>query len=113
MVKQEERKKMHVKKGDTVVVVTGKESGKKGKIIDVDKKGGRVLIDKINLVSRSTKPTQGAPQGGIIKKEAPIDCSNVMLYCNKCNKGVRVRNQINPDGTKSRVCAVCGADFNK
>ena len=106
-------KKMHVKKGDTVVVITGKDSGKKGKIIEVNPKAGRVIVDKINLVSRHTKPTQGAPQGGIIKKEAPLASSNVMLFCSKCDKGVRVSKKILPDGSKVRVCPVCGNQFDK
>jgi large subunit ribosomal protein L24 len=113
MANEQDKKKMHVKKGDVVVVTTGKDAGKKGKIIDVDVKSGRVYVDKINLVSRHTKPTQGAPQGGIIKKEAPLDGSNVMLYCNKCNKGVRTRKKVNADGSKIRVCAVCGAEFDR
>lgn len=108
-----EKKKMHVKKGDTVVVISGKDAGKKGKIIDVDAKNGRVFVDKINLVSRHTKPTQAAPQGGIIKKEAAMDSSNVMLFCDKCGKGVRIRKEINANGSKSRVCAICGANFDK
>lgn len=113
MVRQIEKKKMHVKKGDNVVVVAGKDAGKKGKIIDVDTKNGRVYVDKVNLVSRHTKPTQGAPQGGIVKKEAPINSSNAMPFCSKCDKGVRIKKQTNQDGTKSRVCAICGADFDK
>ncbi len=106
-------KKMHVKKGDTVVVITGKDAGKKGKIIAVVPKAGKVFVDKVNLVSRHTKPTQGAPQGGIIKKEAALDSSNVMLFCNKCDKGIRVSKKILADGTKVRVCPVCGAEFDK
>lgn len=108
-----ERKKMHVKKGDSVIVITGKDAGKQGKIIDCDTKNGRVYVDKTNLVSRHTKPTQAMPQGGIIKKEAPIDSSNVQLYCDKCKKGVRTRKETVADGTKIRVCAKCGAKFDK
>ena len=112
MVRKKENKKTHVKKGDTVIVATGKDAGKKGKIIDIDSAKGRVYVDKANLVSRHTKPTQGAPQGGIIKKEAPMDSSNVMPYCSKCNQGVRVKKQLNANGTKSRVCAKCGANLD-
>lgn len=108
-----EKKKLHVKKGDNVVVITGKDAGKKGKIINVDTKAGRVYVDKVNVVSRHTKPTPGAPQGGIVKKEAAIDSSNVMLFCSKCGKGVRVKKEIAADGTKTRVCAVCGSKFDK
>lgn len=106
-------KKMHIKTGDQVVIITGKDTGKKGKVISVDAKGGRVYVDKLNLVSRHTKPTQGAPQGGIIKKEAPLDASNVMLFCSKCDKGVRIKKEIAADGNKYRVCAVCGSRFDK
>ena len=108
-----EKKKIHVKKGDTVVVITGKDAGQKGKIIDVDTKNGRVYVEQLNMVSRHTKPTQAAPQGGIVKKEAPIDASNVMPFCDKCGKGVRIKKQLNADGTKIRQCAVCGASFDK
>lgn len=108
-----EKKKMHVKKGDNVVIITGKDAGKQGKIIDVDAKHGRVYVDKLNLVSRHTKPTPGAPQGGIVKQEASLDSSNVMPYCSKCGKGVRVKTLVNQDGSKSRVCAKCGANLDK
>ena len=108
-----EKKKMHVRKGDTVVVITGKDAGKKGKIIDVDATHGRVFVDKVNLVSRHTKPTQAAPQGGIIKKEAAKNISILMIFCDKCGKGVRIRKQIDSNGNKSRVCAVCGANLDK
>lgn len=108
-----DKKKMHVKKGDNVVVISGKDSGKQGKIIDVDTKNGRVYVDKVNLVSRHTKPTQAAPQGGIIKKEAAMDSSNVMPFCSNCGKGVRVKKSTLSDGTKARVCAICGASFDK
>ena len=107
-----EKKKMHVKKGDTVIVITGKDAGKKGKIIDVDAAYGRVFVDKINLVSRHTKPTQAAPQGGIIKKEGAIDASNVMLVCSKCNKATRIAYKILPDGKKVRVCKKCDAQID-
>ena len=113
MSKETVKPKMHVKKGDNVVVVSGKDAGKKGKIIDVDAKNGRVYVDKINLVSRHTKPTQGAPQGGIVKKEAALHSSNVMMFCNKCGQGVRMAKEMLPDGQKVRVCVKCGAHFDK
>ena len=113
MAMEQVRKKLHIKKGDTVIVATGKDRGKKGKIIDVDAKKGRVFVDKVNLVSRHTKPTPGAPQGGIVKKEASLDSSNVMIYCSKCDQGVRVKKQIDADGNKTRVCAKCGANLDK
>jgi len=113
MAKETERPKMHVKKGDSVVVISGKDSGKRGKIIDVDAKQGRVYIDKVNVVSRHTKPTKGAPQGGIVKQEASVNSSNVMLYCSRCGQGVRVRKEIQGNGSKIRICAKCGSPFDK
>jgi len=113
MAKEAIKPKMHVKKGDNVVVISGKDAGKKGKIIDVDAKKGRVYVDKVNVVSRHTKPTKGAPQGGIVKKEAALHSSNVMIFCNKCGKGVRVAKEILADGQKVRICSKCGARFDK
>lgn len=107
-----EKAKMHVKKGDNVVVITGKDAGLTGKIIDVNSKAGRVFVEKANMVSRHTKPTQASPQGGIVKKESAIDSSNVMPYCSKCKKGVRIKKKIEGD-KKQRVCAVCGTSFDK
>ncbi|MCL2678326.1 MAG: 50S ribosomal protein L24 [Clostridiales bacterium] len=116
MNKTDEYPKIHVKKGDVVMVISGKDSGKKGKILSVETKSGRVYVDKVNVVSRHTKPTQSQPRGGIIKKEAAIHSSNVMLYCDKCRKGVRVKKEIVFDGTKERrlrKCASCGELFDK
>ena len=108
-----EKSKMHVKTGDAVMVISGKDAGKKGKILSVDSKAGRVYVDKVNIVKRHTKPTQGAPQGGIIKKEAAIDSSNVMIFCSKCNKAVRVKKTFLDSGKKIRACAKCGESFDK
>ena len=117
MNKTDEYPKIHVKKGDVVVVISGDDAGKKPrKILSVDAKSGRVYVDKVNVVSRHTKPTQSQPRGGIIKKEAAIHSSNVMLYCDKCKKGVRVKKEIIPDGEKVRrlrKCASCGELFDK
>ena len=108
-----EKKKIHVKTGDQVVVISGKDASAQGKVLSVEGKSGRVVVEKVNMISRHTKPTQANPQGGIIRKEAPIDSSNVMLYCPKCNKGVRVKKQLLADGKKIRVCAICGNPFDK
>ncbi|MCR4963164.1 MAG: 50S ribosomal protein L24 [Firmicutes bacterium] len=113
MATKNEKSKMHVKTGDQVVVIAGKDKGKTGKVINVDTKNGRVYVDKVNLVSRHSRPTKAAPQGGIIKKEAALDSSNVMLFCSKCNQGVRVKKEVMDDGKKMRVCAKCGASFDK
>jgi large subunit ribosomal protein L24 len=100
--------RVHVRKGDTVLVVTGKDKGKKGKVISVDPEKSRVIIDGINIVKRHTKPTQKMPQGGIIEKPAPVHSSNVMLFCTKCNSATRIRKKVLDDEGKVRVCRECG-----
>lgn len=100
--------KVHVKKGDTVVVITGKDAGHKGKVLSVFPKTQRVIVEKANIVKRHTRPTRSMPQGGIIEKEAPIHSSNVMLFCNKCNNATRVGKKILENGSKVRICKKCG-----
>lgn len=104
------KQKIHVKKGDMVMVITGKDAGKKGKVLEVFPKKGRVVIEKINIVKRHTKPTQSLPQGGILEKEAPIASSNVMLYCTECNSVTRVSMKETEAG-KVRVCKKCGVNL--
>jgi large subunit ribosomal protein L24 len=98
--------KVHVKKGDTVMVITGKDKGKKGKVTQVVPKDSKVFVEGVNVVKRHTKPTQTNPQGGIVKKEAPIHSSNVKLVCSKCGP-VRVNKMIEGED-KFRVCNKCG-----
>ncbi|MHB8918858.1 MAG: 50S ribosomal protein L24 [Desulfocucumaceae bacterium] len=100
--------KVHVRKGDTVLVTTGKDKGKKGKVVSVNPDKGRVIIDGVNIIKRHTKPTQKMPQGGIMEKPAPVDSSNVMLFCTKCNSPTRISKKILEDGKKVRVCKECG-----
>jgi len=100
--------KVHVKKGDLVMVISGKDAGKKGKVLSVDRAKGRVIVEGVNIVKRHTRPTPKMPQGGIIEKEAPVASSNVMLFCNKCNRPTRIGKQFLADGTKTRVCKKCG-----
>jgi len=100
--------RVHVKKGDTVMVITGKSIGKKGKVLSVDTAKSRVIVEGVNIVKRHTRPTRQMPQGGIIEKEAPVASSNVMLYCPKCNRPTRIGRQVLADGTKTRVCKKCG-----
>jgi ribosomal protein L24, bacterial/organelle len=102
--------KIHVKKGDYVMVISGKDAGKKGKVIDVIRKKGRVVVEKANIVKRHTKPSQSMPQGGIVSKEAPMASSNVMLYCQECNSVTRVSYKVTDDG-KVRVCKHCGVNL--
>jgi len=100
--------KVHVRKGDTVLVVTGKNAGKKGKVLEVMPGRSRVIIEGVNIVKRHTKPTRKLPQGGILEKEAPIHSSNVMLFCNKCNNPTRISKKVLDNGEKERVCKKCG-----
>ena len=105
------RAKLHVKKGDTVMVLTGKDKGKVGKILKAIPKKMRVVVEGVNLIKKHQRPTQSNPEGGIITKEAPIHVSNVLLFCPKCNKGVRTRKKID-ENRKIRVCVKCGYEFD-
>ncbi|MCL5290273.1 MAG: 50S ribosomal protein L24 [Eubacteriales bacterium] len=102
------RPKVHVKKGDTVLVVAGKSIGKKGKVLEVIPEKSRVIIEGVNIAKRHTRPTQKAPQGGIVAREAAIHSSNVMLFCNKCNRPTRVGRKFLDNGEKTRICKKCG-----
>lgn len=103
--------KVHVRKNDTVVVVSGKDKGKTGEVLKVFPKTGKVLVQGVNIVSRHKKPTRENVQGGIIKSEAAIYSSKVMLYCTKCKNATRISNKILEDGSKVRVCKKCGETF--
>jgi large subunit ribosomal protein L24 len=105
-------KKLHVKKNDTVMVITGKDKAKTGKILSLVPKKDGVLIEGINIVKRHTK-ARGSEQGGILEKEAPVHISNVALFCAKCNKPVRTRVTVLEDGKKARCCVKCGESFDK
>ncbi|MGB9802952.1 MAG: 50S ribosomal protein L24 [Desulfofundulus sp.] len=103
--------KLHVRKGDTVLVLTGKYAGKKGKVLAALPAKGRVIVEGVNIVKRHTRPNPRMPQGGIVEKEAPIHASNVMLVCNKCNKPTRIGKKFLEDGKKVRVCKKCGEEL--
>ena len=103
--------KMQIKSGDTVMVISGADAGKKGKVQKAFPETGRVIVEGVNIVKKHQKPRgQGVP-GGIVKVEAAIDASNVMLVCPKCKKGVRVGYSVLENGTKVRVCKKCGASL--
>ena len=99
--------KSHIRKDDKVKVIVGKDQGKIGKVLKVDRKKNRVLVEKINMVKRHSKPTNQNRQGGIIEKEMPIQSSNVMVMCGKCVGPVRIKMQRLDDGEKIRVCVKC------
>lgn len=96
-----------IKKNDTVLVMTGKEKGKRGRVLSVYPLKERILVEKINIIKRHMKPTRKYTQGGIIEKEAPLHISNVMLVCPKCSKPARISNSVLQDGRKLRVCKKC------
>ncbi|HTQ25517.1 MAG TPA: 50S ribosomal protein L24 [Candidatus Binataceae bacterium] len=100
--------KYPIKKNDMVMVITGRERGKTGKVLKVIPASGRVIIERLNVVKRHSKPRGAASPGGIVEKEAPIDISNVMVFCERCNAPVRVGIKAATDGTRSRMCRRCG-----
>lgn len=106
------RFKSHIKKDDKVKVIAGKDSGKIGKVLKVNRKKQRVLVENINIIKRHTRPSAQNRQGGIVESEAPIHWSNVMLMCNKCIKPVRVKVQQLDDGKKIRVCRKCNEQID-
>jgi large subunit ribosomal protein L24 len=97
-----------IKKNDLVTVIAGKDKGKRGKIVKVIPKTTRVLVEKVNIVKRHTKPGRESKQGGILERENPIHASNLMLVCNKCDRPVRVGFSRLANGRKVRVCKKCG-----
>lgn len=103
--------KMHVKTGDTVKVIAGKDKGKQGKILRSVPSKERVVVEKVNLVKKAMRPTQANPSGGIATMEAPIAVSNVMLVCPKCNEPSRVSHK-RDNGHMVRVCKKCGKDID-
>ena len=100
--------KVHVKTGDTVVVLSGKDKGKKGKILAVSPSEGKVIVEKINIVSKHVKPRRMGEPGGIIKAEGAMYASKGQVICPRCKKPTRVGHKIYEDGTKSRICVKCG-----
>jgi len=94
-------------KEDTVVVIAGKEKGKKGRVLLVDKGKNRVLVERVNLIKKHMKPSKKHAQGGIIEKEAPIEISNVSLLCPKCNKPTRIGASLLEGEKKHRLCKKC------
>ena len=103
--------KIHVRKNDTVIVISGKDKGKTGEVIKTYPKTGKVLVQGVNIVKKYQKAKQGQMESAIIEKEAAINSSKVMLYCNKCKNATRISNKILDDGTKVRVCKKCGETF--
>ena len=102
---------MHIRSKDQVVVITGKDKGKEGKVLEAFPKTGRIVVEGVAIATKHQKPRQQGVPGGIIKKEAAIDASNVMLVCPKCGKPTRIAHKVLNDGSKVRVCKKCGANI--
>ena len=102
--------KLHVKAGDTVVVLSGDSKGTKGKVIAASPEEGKVIVEGANIVSKHTKARRQGEKSQIVKTEGAIYASKVQLYCPKCNKGVRVQHKV-VNGKKVRVCTKCGAEI--
>ena len=100
--------KVHVKSGDTVVILNGRDRGKKGKVLAVSPKEGKVIVEGANFVSKHVKPRRMGEPGGIIKAESAIYSSKVQIVCPRCGKPTRVAHKIYEDGTKERICKKCG-----
>lgn len=103
---------LHVKKGDNVLIIAGKDKGKTGKIVTVNPDDARVVVDNLNIITKHTKPRGANAPGGINKVPGPIDASNVQIICPKCNKATRVDNT-EIDGKKFRACSKCAANLDE
>lgn len=105
--------KFKLRAEDPVVVVSGKDKGKRSKIVKFNRKNGKVFVEDVNKVKRHTKPNQFNPDGGIVEKEMPVNVSNLMYLCKKCDKGVRLGMKVLESGQKSRFCRSCGETIDK
>ena len=103
-------KQLHVKKDDTVIVISGKDKGKQSKVVEVSLKEGKVIVEGVNIVSKHVKPRRQGETGGIVKVEGAMHADKVALYCNTCKAGRRTKTVIE-NGKKIRVCAKCGKEI--
>lgn len=101
--------KIHVKKNDKVIVISGKDRGSIGKVLKADPEKGRVYVEGVNIVKKHMKSKSQNSPSGIIEMEGSVDASNVKLICTKCGKPARTASRVNADGSKDRVCKKCGA----
>ena len=101
---------MNIRKDDKVIVRSGKDKGKEGKVLSADPKNDKLVVEGVNVATRHQKPRKQGEEGGIIKKETPIYACKVMVVCPKCGKPTRVAHKVE-DGNKSRACKKCGASL--
>ena len=104
---------MHIKTNDTVEVITGDDKGQRGKVLKINRTCGRLVVEGVNRVYKHVRRSQKNPQGGRLSKEMPVQVSNVLLLCNKCNKGVKTGARMLKNGTKERDCKKCGAGLGE
>ncbi|HSE93970.1 MAG TPA: 50S ribosomal protein L24 [Methylomirabilota bacterium] len=103
----------HVRRGDTVAVIAGRERGKRGRVLRVLGDRARVVIEKVNMVKKHQRPTQKLRQGGIIEREGALALSNVLLVCSRCDRPVRTGVKVLADGRKIRACKRCGEPVDR
>jgi large subunit ribosomal protein L24 len=107
------RTPVHVKRGDTVEVITGKYRGKRGKVLRVLPKRGRIIVEGLMVAKRHMKPNEKMPSGGIVEKEMAFVAGKAMLVCTRCGRAVRFGRRVLDDGTKVRICRHCGEIIDK
>ena len=105
------QKKLNIRKGDNVIVISGESKGQKGRVLEVQKEKGKAIVESVNLVSKHTKPNAKAPQGGIIRKEAPVDLSNIMLVDPTSGKPTRIGRRLNDNKKLVRYSKKSGEEI--
>jgi len=104
---------MHIRTGDTVVVITGEDQDTRGRVLLINRTKGKVVVEGVNKVYKHVRRSQKNPQGGRLSKEVPLSLSNVLLLCPSCNRGVRTGARMLPDGSKERYCKKCGTGLGQ
>jgi len=102
-----------IRKNDVVQLIVGRDKGKTGKVLQVFPREETILVEKLNIVKRHSRPTKNVPQGGIVEKESPIPLSNVLPFCSKCKEGVRIKASLGKNNEKIRTCQECGERIGK
>ena len=102
-----------IRKNDTVEVIAGDDAGRRGRVLRVLPRRGRVVVEGVNFVQRHVRPSQKHPRGGRLEKELSVDISNVMLVCPRCNKPVRVKKDRSEEGRIRRICRKCGDSLDR